>query len=200
MKKRLVSPKLRLWINRAKAELLPVRAGLKLSLLIVLASAAFIAPTLAPTKEYGQGNPVLAPAFELTDLAGKAISLSDYKGKVLFLNFWATWCPPCRAEISDFVEAYKENKDKGLEILGISLDTKGKDVVIAFVEKYRINYPVVLESRHKTQQLVDDYEPGQFIPTTIIIDKQSRIRHRQIGQMDKATLLKYFRQLASEPS
>ncbi len=163
----------------------------------ILASLAVISMALA-TSVYGQGNPALAPDFELTDLTGRLIMLSDYRGKVLFLNFWATWCPPCREEIPDFVEAYKENRDKGLEILGVSVDTKSKDFVAAFVEKYKINYPVVLESRSKTQQLIDDYEPGQFIPTTIIIDKQGRIRHKQVGQMDKATLLKYFRQYASE--
>jgi peroxiredoxin len=168
--------------------------------LALLVSAAFIAAAPAPTSAASQSNPALAPDFELTDLTGKMVSLSDYKGKVLFLNFWATWCPPCRNEIADFVEAYKENKDKGLEILGISVDTKGKDVVVAFVERYKINYPVVLESRSKTKQLIDDYKPGQFIPTTIIIDKQGRIRHKQVGQMDKTTLLEYFRQLASEPS
>ncbi len=169
--------------------------------LTLLVSAAHTAagPAAGSTAN-SQGNPVYAPDFELTDLAGKTISLSAYKGKVLFLNFWATWCPPCREEIPDFVEAYKENKDKGLEILGVSLDTKSKDFVIAFVEKYKINYPVVLESRSKTQRLIDDYEPGQFIPTTIIIDKHGRIRHKQVGLMNKATLLKYFSQYASEPS
>jgi len=140
----------------------------------------------------------VAPDFRVTDLKGKAISLSDYKGKVLFLNFWATWCPPCRAEIPDFVEAYAEQKANGLEILGISLDSKGKEVVTAFVEKYKINYPVVLETRENTGRIVDDYQPGQFIPTTIIIDKMGRIRHKQVGAVDKETLLKHFRQLAAE--
>jgi len=140
----------------------------------------------------------LAPDFRVTDLTGKAISLSDYRGKVLFLNFWATWCPPCRAEVPDFVEAYAEQKANGLEILGISLDSKGKEVVTAFVEKYKINYPVVLETRENTGRIVDDYEPGQFIPTTIIIDKMGRIRHKQVGAVDKETLLKHFRQLAAE--
>lgn len=146
----------------------------------------------------GQEGSYQAPAFRVTDLKGGTISLSDYKGKVLFLNFWATWCPPCRAEIPDFVEAYAEQKENGLEILGISLDTKGKEAVAAFVEQYKINYPVVLESRAKTEKIVEDYQPGQFIPTTIIIDKSGRIRHKQVGAVNKETLLKHFRQLAAE--
>jgi peroxiredoxin len=149
-------------------------------------------------RAHSQGNYPQAPDFKLTDINGKTISLSDYKGKVLFLNFWATWCPPCRAEIPDFVEAYGQEKAKGLEILGVSLDTKGKDVVAAFVEKYKINYPIVLETRKTTEQLVGDYEPGQYIPTTIVIDKQGRIRDKKVGQMEKQELLKYFNQLKAE--
>ena len=154
----------------------------------------------AASARYGnsQGNYPQAPNFSVTDLSGKSISLSDYKGKVLFLNFWATWCPPCRAEIPDFVEAYGEQKAKGLEILGISLDSKGKEAIVAFVDKYKINYPVVLETKDTTEKLVDDYQPGQFIPTTIVIDKQGRIRNKQVGQMSKEMLLKYFQQLAAE--
>jgi peroxiredoxin len=149
-------------------------------------------------RAHSQGNYPQAPDFRLTDINGKTISLSDYKGKVLFLNFWATWCPPCRAEIPDFVEAYGQEKAKGLEILGISLDSKGKDAIVAFVEKYKINYPIVLETRQATEQLIGDYQPGQFIPTTIVIDKRGRIRDKKVGQMDKETILKYFQQLAAE--
>ena len=117
---------------------------------------------------------------------------------MLFLNFWATWCPPCRAEIPDFIEAYAEHRADGLEILGISLDSKGKAEVVAFVENYKINYPVVLETKENTGKIIDDYQPGQFIPTTIIIDKTGRIRHKQVGAVDKETLLRHFRQLAAE--
>jgi len=139
-----------------------------------------------------------APDFTLTDLSGKSISLADYRGKVLFLNFWATWCPPCRAEIPDFVEVYGQNKSRGLEVIGISLDTKDKEAIAAFVEKYKINYPIVLESRKATEKIIADYEPGEYIPTTIVIDKQGRIRGKQVGQMDKQMLLKYFSQLSAE--
>jgi peroxiredoxin len=139
-----------------------------------------------------------APDFTVTDINGKTVSLSDYRGKVLFLNFWATWCPPCRAEIPDFVDVYTQEKAKGLEIVGISLDTKGKDVVAGFVQKYKVNYPIVLETRKATEQLLSDFEPGEYIPTTIVIDKMGRIRGKKVGQMEKAELLKYFNQLKAE--
>jgi peroxiredoxin len=133
-----------------------------------------------------------APDFKVTDLKGKTYKLSDYSGKVLFLNFWATWCPPCKAEIPDFVEVYKTHREKGLEILGISLDRKGgREAIVSFVEKYEINYPVVLESQEATEKLVEDFQPGQFIPTTIIIT-QGQVRQKHVGLLDKKKLLEYF--------
>jgi len=137
-----------------------------------------------------------APEFSLKDLKGSDISLSSYKGKVIFLNFWATWCPPCRAEIPDFVEIYGQYKEKGMEIIGISVDRMSPSSLMPFVEKFKINYPVALY----TPQVIKDYQPGQFIPTTIIIDKQGRIRHKHVGQLDKETLKDYFLHLAEEKS
>ena len=137
-----------------------------------------------------------APGFFLEDLNGNEISLGDFEGKVLFINFWATWCPPCREEIPGFVESYAAYNEKGMEILGISLDRQDVRVVKKFAEKYEINYPMAMG----TQQLVQDYQPGQYIPTTIIIDREGKIRHRHVGYMDKTVLEKYFLQLSQESS
>jgi cytochrome c biogenesis protein CcmG/thiol:disulfide interchange protein DsbE len=141
-----------------------------------------------------QSENVPAPDFVLKDLQGKDLKLADYKGKVLVLNFWATWCPPCRAEIPDFVEAYAANKDKGLEILGVSVDRMTADRLLPFVSKAKINYPVVLADA----KIVQDYEPGDYIPTTIIIDKKGIVRRRHVGQMDKETLVQLFNQYNNE--
>jgi peroxiredoxin len=168
------------------------------NLAIIAAAALMLIGTSSIPATSAQADYPSAPNFTLNDLSGKTIKLSDYKGKVLFLNFWATWCPPCRAEIPDFIEAYAEQKANGLEILGISLDTKGKETVAAFVEKYKINYPVVLETRPNTEKIINDYQPGQYIPATVIIDKSGRIRHKEVGAIDKETLLKYFQSLAAE--
>ncbi len=129
-----------------------------------------------------------APDFSLNDLLGNPLSLSSYRGKVLVLNFWATWCPPCRAEIPDFIEAYKDLKDKGLEILGLSVDDLSPAALREWVQKAGLNYPVAMA----TEKIILDYEPGDFIPTTIVIDRGGRIRYRQSSLMDKETLVRLF--------
>jgi len=133
-----------------------------------------------------------APHFVLEDLNGNEITLDDFKGKVLFLNFWATWCPPCREEIPGFVDIYEIYNDEGMEILGVSLDRRGKEVVRKFAEKYEINYPMAMGNN----QLIQDYQPGQYIPTTIVIDRQGRIRDKHVGYLDKTLIEKYFLQLS----
>lgn len=140
------------------------------------------------------GNLPSAPDFTITDLNGNEISSSDYEGKVIFVNFWATWCSPCRVEIPGFVEVYEEYKNKGMQIIGISVDQFGADKVRDFVKKYEITYPVAMA----TNQIVRDFELGRAIPETIIIDKSGTIRHKHIGYMDKETLTNYFLQLAEE--
>lgn len=135
-----------------------------------------------------------APEFTLSDLKGNEISLSDYQGDVIFLNFWATWCSPCRIEIPDFIEMYDKYKNKGMEILGISLDRVRPGKVLEFVEYIKINYPVVMG----TKEIVDAYQTGPYIPVTIIIDKKGRIRHKHIGILNKETIEKYFLDLISE--
>jgi peroxiredoxin len=130
-----------------------------------------------------------APGFTLPDLNGTDISLSDYEGKVLLLNFWATWCPPCRVEIPYFNDFYKKYYSKGFEVLGISLDRDGAPTVLKFKKSNKIAYPVVIGDNSTT----GDYQ--QFIPTdqrnaipfTFIIDRDGNVVKTYVGSRPKDT-------------
>jgi cytochrome c biogenesis protein CcmG/thiol:disulfide interchange protein DsbE len=122
-----------------------------------------------------------APDWKLQDLDGKTVKLSDYKGKVVILDFWATWCPPCRAEIPHFIELQKQYGAQGLVIIGMSLDEGGAKVVSDFAKAKEINYPVVIG----TQDIATAYGGIEAIPTTFIIDAKGNIVNKYIGLTDK---------------
>jgi peroxiredoxin len=124
-----------------------------------------------------------APGWDLKDLSGKSVKLSDFKGKVVILDFWATWCPPCRAEIPNFVALQTQYKDKGLVIVGISLDQGGPEVVSSFVKTQKINYPIVMGD----EGVATAYGNIQAIPTTFVIDTNGNIVGRHEGFTEKST-------------
>lgn len=132
-----------------------------------------------------------APDFTLLDINGNKKSLSDFKGKVIILNFWATWCPSCRKGALNFVELYDDYKERGLEIIGVALDENGEEKVRSFSDENSINYTVLLGDRE-----VSELYGGIFsIPTTFIIDREGRIRNRYIGYRDKEVLEKDIEKL-----
>ena len=136
-----------------------------------------------------------APNFSLKTYDGKIIELAKLKGHVVVVNFWATWCPPCRAEIPDFIKVYDANKSKGLEIIGISLDEDGWSKVNPFVEKYKMNFPVVLG----TMEIVRLYGGIEGIPTTFVVDKDGYIAGMQVGMLSKEALEQKVNSLLSVP-
>lgn len=122
-----------------------------------------------------------APDFTLTDVNGDQVSLSDFSGKVIVLNFWATWCGPCRMEIPDFVDLQNKYEDD-LVIIGVSLDKDGPRAVEPFVKEYKINYPIIYGSG----QVVQDYGGIRGIPTTFIIDRDFNIQRKYVGYRDRS--------------
>lgn len=119
----------------------------------------------------GQGEKP-APKLELKDVEGRALRLSDYKGKVVLLNFWATWCAPCRAEIPDLVKWQREYKSKGLQVIGVTYPPEELAEVREFIKSLKVNYPVALGDE-QTKAMFDE---GETLPVTVVIDKDGMIR------------------------
>jgi cytochrome c biogenesis protein CcmG/thiol:disulfide interchange protein DsbE len=126
-------------------------------------------------------GPSRAPDFALVDAAGKTVRLSDYRGKVVLLNFWATWCEPCKAEIPWFVDLQKTYADD-LVVLGVSFDEDGWNSVRPFVEQRGVNYPVMLAG----PTLPEQYRDIESLPTTLMINRDGRIAGRHLGLASKA--------------
>jgi cytochrome c biogenesis protein CcmG/thiol:disulfide interchange protein DsbE len=158
--------------------------------LMAAVGAVLLAIGCTPTRSQDGGEP--APEFAVRDLGGRTLTLADYRGKVLVVNFWATWCPPCREEIPDFIAAYKELRPRGLEILGLSVDTLPPQDLREWVEAVGVNYPVALATR----EVVAAFKPGGYIPTTIVIDAKGRVRYRNVGPMGKESLARLFREFS----
>jgi thiol-disulfide isomerase/thioredoxin len=118
-----------------------------------------------------------APALVLKDLRGRALRLSDYKGKVVVLNFWATWCPPCRAEMPDLIKMQREYRSRGLQVVGITYPPEEIAEVRQFVRKLGVNYPIALGTI-ETKSLFDETET---LPLTIVIDREGKVRERIEG-------------------
>ncbi len=136
----------------------------------------------------------IAPDFSLTSTDGKMIKLSDYRGKVVVVDFWATWCPPCKAEIPDFIKLYSQHKDEGLQMIGISLDEGGLKDVKPFMKEYGINYPIVMG----TEEVVSAYGGIRGIPTTFVIDKTGHVRGAFEGYRSASVFTKLIQQLIKE--
>jgi cytochrome c biogenesis protein CcmG/thiol:disulfide interchange protein DsbE len=123
-----------------------------------------------------------APNFTLKDIDGRPVKLSDFRGKIVLLNFWATWCGPCKVEIPWFIEFEQKYKDRGLVVIGVSMDEEGWSVVKPYVADRRINYRIVVG----TEKVGQAYGGVESLPTSFIIDKEGRIVSTHVGLVSKS--------------
>ena len=132
-----------------------------------------------------------APGFTLKDATGRTVQLSDYKGKIVLLNFWATWCGPCKIEIPWFIDFEQRYKDRGFAVLGVSMDEDGWEAVKPYIESKKVNYRVVIG----TDEVAELYGGVSSLPTSFLIDRQGKIASTHVGLVSKSVYQNDIEQL-----
>jgi len=142
-----------------------------------------------------EGTRKPAPAFSLKDSNGQTVHLSDYKGQVVLLDFWATWCGPCKIEIPWFIDFERQLKGRGFAVVGVSMDEDGWNVVKPYIQQYKVNYRVLLGN----DQVGAIYGGVESLPTTFLIDRQGKIASVHIGVSGKDEFTNAINQLLDAP-
>lgn len=171
--------------------------SLRLALAMLMLAAAACTPTQsgAARKVKQQGDRKLAPDFALKDVNGATVRLSDYRGKVVLLNFWATWCGPCKIEIPWFIEFEQKHKDRGFAVLGISMDDGGWEVVRPFLARMKVNYRTLMGD----ETVAELYGGVASLPTSFLIDREGRIASAHLGLVSKSVYENEIEQLLAAP-
>ena len=141
-----------------------------------------------------EGDP--APPLSVTTLEGEALALADLRGQVVLVNFWATWCPPCRVEMPGFQRIYEDYGDQGFTILGLATDVGSAAPVAEFLRERAITYPVAMVGTREKQA----FGGVPLLPTSILVDREGRIRHRVEGFFAPPALRAAVRRLVNEDS
>ncbi len=175
-----------------------LRHSRALDIALVVAALAVVGwrawPQVAAALGTG-GAKTAAPALAVRTLRGDTLSLAGLHGKVVLVNFWATWCPPCRAEMPGFQHVYEARKDRGLVVLGLATDDGSPLPVSIFLVERGITYPVAM-STIETEHL---FGGVNAIPTTFVIDRKGRIRYQVRGMFARPTLERTVDNLLAEP-
>jgi peroxiredoxin len=175
---RLGSPE---WRQVRRRLIIVVDVVLFAAVLVLLYQRAL--PQAAAALGLGSGSDP-APAFRLATLDGDSVSLDGLRGSVVLVNFWASWCAPCRIEMPGFERVYRQRRDDGFVIVGIATDRWAEDRVRAFVLEHDITYPILLG----TGEVVRAYGGVTALPESFLIDRQGRVRHRVVGYFAEPAL------------
>jgi peroxiredoxin len=161
-------------------------------LILAVMMAACSGPGSAAPQGISVGN--RARDFTLESLDGGKVSLSDYKDQVVLVNLWATWCPPCRAEIPDLEAAYRAHRDEGFVVLGVNVE-ESVQAIEPFVTNLDMTYPVLLDERG---QVMNDYR-ALGLPMSLLVDREGVIQERHVGILTASQLERYLSELLSGP-
>jgi thiol-disulfide isomerase/thioredoxin len=143
------------------------------------AATLMIALILLAPISFGQRAPQ-SPPLVARDISGRTIRLNSYRGRVVLVNFWATWCPPCRVEMPDLVRWQREYGARGLQIIGITYPPSRRSEVRRFVRSIGVNYPVIIGTR----DMAERFGVGGILPVTVIIDREGRVHDRALGILE----------------
>jgi peroxiredoxin len=163
-----------------------------LAVITVLSSCSASSTTNTASKASKERKP--APEFTLTDASGSSVKLSDYRGKVVLLNFWATWCGPCTLEIPWFIDFEQQFKSRGFEVVGISMDEDGWTAIKPYVTEHKMNYRILLGN----DSVSELYGGVEALPTSFVIDRDGNIASVHVGLAGKNEYVDEIQGLLSE--
>jgi cytochrome c biogenesis protein CcmG, thiol:disulfide interchange protein DsbE len=175
------------WLRSERARPLRRRVAIAVDVLLLGIVVVLLWQRAVPqaAAALGIGRPgEPAPAFQLATLDGQGISLDELRGKVVLINFWASWCPPCRVEMPGFERVFRERAGDGFVIVGIATDTHAERAIREFIADHDITYPIALASA----QVIRDYGGASRLPESFLVDREGRVRHRVIGYFAEPAL------------